>query len=78
MAQAQSILMILKLLLNKTFVLKNTIQIKNKILIVMWLLICLVIKKLNQIATGLFIRGGKLNISLAFITQSYYAVPKNI
>ena len=35
-------------------------------------------KKLNPIATELFIRGRKLNISLVFITQSYFAVPKNI
>ena len=34
-------------------------------------------KKLNPIVTELFIRGRKLNISLAFITQSYFAVPKN-
>ena len=33
-------------------------------------------KKLNPIVTELFIRGGKLNISLVFITQSYFAVPK--
>ena len=42
------------------------------------LLICLAIKKINPIATDLFIRGRKLNISLIFITQSYFAVPKNI
>ena len=41
------------------------------------MLACLIIKKLNQIVTELFIRGGKLNISLVFITQSYFAVPKN-
>ena len=35
-------------------------------------------KKLNPIVTELFIRGGKLNISLISITQSYFAVPKNI
>ena len=35
-------------------------------------------KKTNPIVTELFIRGRKLNISLAFITQSYFAVPKNI
>ena len=35
-------------------------------------------KKLNPIATELFIRGRKPNISLVFITQSYYAIPKNI
>ena len=40
------------------------------------LLICLVIK--NLIVTKLFIRGWKLNISLVFITQSYFAVPQNI
>ena len=33
-------------------------------------------KKLNPIVTELFIRGRKLNISLVFITQSYFAVPK--
>ena len=35
-------------------------------------------KKLNLVITELFIRGKKLNISLAFITQSHFAVPKNI
>ena len=35
-------------------------------------------KKLNPIVTELFIRGGKLNISLVFITKSYFTVPKNI
>ena len=35
-------------------------------------------KKLNPIVTELFIRGRKLNISLVLITQSYFAVPKNI
>ena len=35
-------------------------------------------KKLNPIVTELFIRGRKLNISLVFITQSYFAVWKNI
>ena len=35
-------------------------------------------KKLNKIVTELFIRGRKLNISLAFITQSYFTVPKSI
>ena len=43
-----------------------------------WLLICLVIKKLNPTVTEMFIREKKLNISLAFVTQSYFAVPKNI
>ena len=35
-------------------------------------------KKLNPIVTELFIRGRKLNISLVFITQSYFSVPKSI
>ena len=34
--------------------------------------------KFNSIVTELFIRDRKLNISLDFITQSYFAVPKNI
>ena len=35
-------------------------------------------KELNSIVTELFIRGRKLNISLVFITQSYFKVPKNV
>ena len=35
-------------------------------------------KKVNSIVTELFIRGKKLNISLVFITQSYFQVPKDI
>ena len=35
-------------------------------------------KKLNAIVTELFSRGKKLNISLVFIKQSYFDVPKNI
>ena len=35
-------------------------------------------KKLEPIATEIFSRGRKLNISLVFITQSYFALPKNI
>ena len=52
---------------------------KPKILIVFNDMISdmLSIKKLNSIVTELFIRGRKLNISLVFITQSYFAVPKN-
>ena len=33
---------------------------------------------LNSIVTELFIRGRKLNISLVFITQSYFKVPKYV
>ena len=35
-------------------------------------------KKLNSIVTELFIREKKLNISVAFITQSYFKVPKDV
>ena len=35
-------------------------------------------KKLNSIITKLFIRGRKLNISHAFITQSYFKVRKGV
>ena len=35
-------------------------------------------KKLYQVVNELFIRGRKLNISLVFITQSNFTVPKNI
>ena len=35
-------------------------------------------KKLNPIVTELFIRGRKLKISVVFITQSYFPVPKDI
>ena len=38
----------------------------------------LINKKLNPIATELFIRKRKLKISLVFVTQSYFAVPKNM
>ena len=34
-------------------------------------------KKLNPIVTELFVKEKKLNTSLVFITQSYFAVPKN-
>ena len=35
-------------------------------------------KKLNPIVTELFIRGRKLNISIVFITQTYFRVPKDV
>ena len=35
-------------------------------------------KKLDSIATELFIRGRKLNISLVSVTQSYFKVPKDV
>ena len=35
-------------------------------------------KKLNPVVTGLFIRGRKLNISIAFITKLYFKVSKDV
>ena len=35
-------------------------------------------KKLDSIVTKVFIRGRKLSISLVFITQSYFKVPKDV
>ena len=35
-------------------------------------------KKLSPIVTEMFLRVRKLNISVAFISQSYLKVPKNI
>ena len=59
-----SILMILKLLWNAQ---------------ILWMIADILKKKnLNPIVTDLYIWGKKLNISLVFITQSYFAVPKNI
>ena len=83
---AQSILMILKLLLNIQVILMICMKIfmsTNQIInakywlhLVLWLLICLAISNLNKIVIELFIRSRKTNISFAFITQSSFEVPK--
>ena len=53
---------------------------ENKILIVFDDMIADMIhnRKLNSIATELFIKVRKLNISLVFITQSYFKIPKDV
>ena len=53
---------------------------ENKILILFDDMIADMIhnKKLNSIVTKLFDTGRKLNISLVFITQSYFKVPKEV
>ena len=53
---------------------------ENKILIVFDNMIADMIRneKLNLIVTKLFIRGRKLNISVALITRSYFKVPKDV
>ena len=80
--------MILKLLLNLqiiwmifTKIFNNIIQNKkHQTLIVFDYMIADVLsnEKLNAIVTELFIRGINLNISLVFMTQSYFTVPENI
>ena len=53
---------------------------KRKILIVFDDMIADIInnKKQNSIVTELFNRGRKLNVSLVFITQSYFVIPKDV
>ena len=53
---------------------------KRKVLIVFDDMIADMInnKKLNPVVTELFIRGRKLNISIVFITQSYFKVPEDV
>ena len=51
----------------------------RKILIVFYMISDIIKnKKLNSIVTELFIRGRKINISLVFISQSYFEVPKDV
>ena len=61
-------------------IMKIIIQIKKEILVVFDDMIADMVnnKKLNPIVTELFIRGRKLNISIVFITQSYFKVPKDV
>ena len=58
----------------------NNPRKKRKVLIVFDDMIADMInnKKLDSIVTELFIRGRKLNISIVFITQSYFKVPKDV
>ena len=53
---------------------------KRKVLIVFDDMIADMINttRLNPIVTELFIRGRKLGISIVFITQSYFKVPKDV
>ena len=53
---------------------------KRKILIVFDDMIADMInnKKLNPVIAELFIRGRKRNISIVFITQSYFKAPKDV
>ena len=53
---------------------------KRKILIVFDDMIAdrIINKKLNPVVTELFIRGRKLNISIVFITKSYFKVSKDV
>ena len=53
---------------------------KRKILIIIDAMIADMLsnKKFNPIVTELYIRGRKLSITIVFITQFYFVVPKNI
>ena len=53
---------------------------KRKVLIVFDDMIADMINnnKLNPIVTELFIRGRKINISIVFVTQSYFKVSKDV
>ena len=53
---------------------------KRKVLVIFDDLIADMInnKKLNPIVTELFIRDRKINISIVFITKSYFKVPKDV
>ena len=58
---------------------KYNIGKNRKILIVFNMIADMINKnKLNSLVTELFMRGTKLNISLVFITQSYFKVPKDV
>ena len=59
---------------------ESNLEKKRKILIAFNDMISDIIsnKKLNPVVTELFIRCGKLNISIVFITQSYFKVPKEV
>ena len=79
-------MIILKLLLNTQMICKMFIKIleeyslrkKCKLLIDFDDMIADIFnnKKLNPIVTELFIRGRKLNISIVFITKTYFRVPE--
>ena len=61
-----------------TKILKNRIQLRiRNILIVFHDMIAVILsnKKLNPIVAELFIRGRKINVFIAFITQFYFTVP---
>ena len=60
-------------------ILKNKTQKKNRKKLIAFddmIADILSSERLNLIVTELFIRSRKLNISLVFITQSYFEIPK--
>ena len=64
-----------------TKILKTTIQIKKRKLLIIFddkIADMIDNRKLNPIITELFIRGRKLDISIASTTQSYFKVPKDV
>ena len=63
-----------------TKILKNRTHIKKTNIIIFGDMIADMIsnKKVNPLVTELFIRGRKHNVSIIFITQSYFKVPKEV
>ena len=51
---------------------------KRKVLIDFDRMIVYMISSKKLVVTELFIRGRKLNISVVFITQSYFRIPKKV
>ena len=77
--------MILKLLLNTQMTwmifvktLKNATQIKKRKILIDDMILPDMFNNNNKKKTELFIRYRELNISVVFITQSYFSVSKNI
>ena len=77
--------MIVKFLLNILMICKMSIKIlsrikEKKVLMVLDDMISDIIssKQLHPIVSEMFVRGRKLNISLAFITQSHFEVTKDV
>ena len=67
------------LMMIKKILMITTQQDKEKILIVFYNMITdMIHKKFQAVVKALFIRCRKVNISLNFISQSYFSVPKDV
>ena len=72
--------MICKMITKRTIIEEYNPGKKCKVLMIFDDMIASMInnKNLNPIVTELFIRGRKVNISIVFIMQSYFKVPKEV